>query len=162
MKRALLACLWCLLALLPLLGQVERLPDSRIDILHYDFDLTLTDSSDRIRGLAEMEVQFLADGVAGLSLDLVREGAQGTGMTVSGVWAGLKPLKWTHEAERLSIDLARPSRAGETLRLRITYAGIPADGLIIGQNRHGDRTFFGDNWPNRAHHWLPVVDHPAE
>jgi aminopeptidase N len=26
----------------------------------------------------------------------------------------------------------------------------------------GDRTFFGDNWPNRGHHWLPLVDHPSD
>ena len=41
-------------------------------------------------------------------------------------------------------------------------AACPADGLTIGTNRHGDRTFFADNWPNRAHHWLPVVDHPSD
>src|SRR5690606_15487849 len=23
-------------------------------------------------------------------------------------------------------------------------------------------TFFGDNWPDRAHHWLPCVDHPSD
>ena len=39
---------------------------------------------------------------------------------------------------------------------------MPADGLVIGRNRHGDRTFFGDNWPDRAHHWLPCVDHPSD
>ncbi|MFT5167251.1 MAG: aminopeptidase N, partial [Saprospiraceae bacterium] len=26
----------------------------------------------------------------------------------------------------------------------------------------GDRTFFGDNWPDRARHWLPTVDHPSD
>ncbi|MDV7390579.1 hypothetical protein RZS08_04460, partial [Arthrospira platensis SPKY1] len=45
---------------------------------------------------------------------------------------------------------------------RIAYHGVPADGLIISQNQHGQRTFFGDNWPNRAHHWLPCVDHPSD
>ncbi len=34
--------------------------------------------------------------------------------------------------------------------------------MVIGENIHGDRTFFGDNWPNRAHNWFPCVDHPSD
>ncbi|MDX2057463.1 MAG: M1 family metallopeptidase, partial [Gemmatimonadales bacterium] len=34
--------------------------------------------------------------------------------------------------------------------------------LLIGRNKHGDRTFFSDNWPNRARHWLPTIDHPYD
>jgi len=44
----------------------------------------------------------------------------------------------------------------------IYYRGIPKDGLIIGKNKYGERTFFGDNWPNRAKHWLSVYDHPSD
>ena len=42
------------------------------------------------------------------------------------------------------------------------YGGVAATGLIIGPNKHGDRTFFSDNWPNKARNWLPTVDHPYE
>ena len=38
----------------------------------------------------------------------------------------------------------------------------PADGLIISNNKFGDRTFFGDNWAERAHNWLPCNDHVAD
>ena len=41
------------------------------------------------------------------------------------------------------------------------YHGMPADGLHVGPNKHGDRTFFSDNWPDKARQWLPVVDHPS-
>ena len=34
--------------------------------------------------------------------------------------------------------------------------------MIISGNKYGDRTFFGDNWPDRARHWLPCVDHPSD
>jgi aminopeptidase N len=44
----------------------------------------------------------------------------------------------------------------------VTYKGIPADGLIISKNKFGKRTFFGDNWPDRARHWLPCVDDPGD
>ena len=27
---------------------------------------------------------------------------------------------------------------------------------------HGDRTFFGENWPNLVRHWLPMIDHPYD
>jgi aminopeptidase N len=39
---------------------------------------------------------------------------------------------------------------------------VPADGLIISKNKYGDRTFFSDHWPNRARHWLPCHDTPAD
>ena len=39
---------------------------------------------------------------------------------------------------------------------------MPAAGLLIGPNTHGERTFFSDNWPNKARQWLPVVDHPYD
>jgi len=34
--------------------------------------------------------------------------------------------------------------------------------LIISKNMFGDRTFFGDNWPDRAHKWLACIDHPSD
>ena len=29
-------------------------------------------------------------------------------------------------------------------------------------NAHGDRGIFSDNWPNLAHQWLPIIDHPYD
>ena len=55
--------------------------------------------------------------------------------------------------------MPRRFASGERLRLRIAYAGVPASGLKIGANKHGERTFFSDNWPDKARHWLPTVDH---
>ena len=54
--------------------------------------------------------------------------------------------------------LVREQRA----RVVVRYSGTPATGLLIGKNKHGDRTFFSDNWPNRARHWLPTIDHPYD
>jgi aminopeptidase N len=44
----------------------------------------------------------------------------------------------------------------------VRYNGIPATGLKIGNNRYGDRTFFSDNWPDKARHWLPTIDHVGD
>jgi aminopeptidase N len=49
-----------------------------------------------------------------------------------------------------------------TQHLEIEFKGIPQTGLIIGKNKFGTRTYFGDNWPNRAHHWFACIDHPSD
>lgn len=70
-------------------------------------------------------------------------------------------LSFTHLSNRLSIKTASVKQ-GDTSVLFIVYQGIPADGLIISKNKYGDRTFFADNWPNRAHHWIPCNDRPDD
>ena len=62
----------------------------------------------------------------------------------------------------MHIQLAEKAAKNDTATFTIHYSGIPQDGLIISKNKYGARTFFGDNWPNRARHWLPVVDHPSD
>ena len=73
-----------------------------------------------------------------------------------------QPLSFRQADDLLHVRLAREAAPGERRRIEILYRGVPADGFTIGTNRHGDRTFFADNWPDRAHHWLPVVDHPSD
>jgi aminopeptidase N len=36
------------------------------------------------------------------------------------------------------------------------------DGLIVSTDSAGRWMAFGDNWPNRARHWIPSVDHPSD
>ena len=47
-------------------------------------------------------------------------------------------------------------------RYAIEYRGTPSDGLIITDNKHGDRTFSADNWPDKTRYWLPTLDHPYD
>ena len=51
---------------------------------------------------------------------------------------------------------------GDLLRVAVRYHGAPADGLYFKRNKFGDRTVFADNWPDRARHWFPSVDHPYD
>ena len=134
-----------------------------IDVTHYAFTLELQDRDDRIAGTAAIDVLFTRDGETSLRFDLVgRDDASGKGMTVDGVTANGARLAHTHRDHVLTIALARPSTRGQRLRVEIAYAGEPASGLKIAKNKHGDRTFFSDNWPDRARHWLPAVDHPYD
>jgi aminopeptidase N len=134
-------------------------PGVVIDIKHYTFDIKLNDADNNIEGTATVTVRFL-NAVDGFNLDLVKKNTSGKGMMVSAVTENGKPVKFTQNDEQLSISTK--GYKGNLRDYTISYSGIPADGLIISTNAFGHRTFFGDNWPNRAHNWLPCVDNIAD
>ena len=139
--------------------------DHRVDVIHYVFRLELSDTNDGIRGDASVRVRFRGDGVERLRLDLVGRTASGAGakgMTVREVRSESAALAFRHDGDVLWITLPEPSRKDATVEVRILYDGVPADGLQVGPNLHGERAFFSDNWPHRARHWLPTVDHPYD
>jgi aminopeptidase N len=135
-----------------------------VDVDHYAFELTLSDATDAIRGEATVDVVVLEDGVAALTLDLVQASESGSnrGMTVSGVSEGGRPLHYEHAGDRLRISLDPPGRRGARRRVTVRYGGIAAAGLVVGPNAYGERTFFSDNWPDKARNWLPTIDHPHD
>ncbi len=137
----------------------SRNPD--IDVLAYAFTIALSDESDAVEGEATIQARFRKAGIRHLDLDLIGR-SESTGMRVLAVRNRSEPLQHEHASNRLRIRLASPSLVSETRSITVSYRGVPGDGLIIGQNRYGDRTFFADNWPNRARHWLPTVDHPSD
>jgi aminopeptidase N len=130
-----------------------------VDVQHYRFAISLNDTSNVLVGQADVTVRFIAS-VDSFFLDLVS--ATGTtGMQVSRVTTGAQAAEYRHAADRLYIK--RPAQGRDSIETyRVEYRGVPRDGLIISTNKFGERTFFGDNWPNRARHWLPTVDHPTD
>src|SRR5581483_3376227 len=133
-----------------------------VDAIHYVFRLTLRDDTDEISGETAAEFRFVRDGVTEVTLDLA-SAAKGKGMTVAEVTtADDKPVKFSHEKGRLRLVLDPPPRAGERRKFTVKYGGVPAGGLRIGPNKYNDRTFFSDNWPDKARQWLPVIDHPYD
>ncbi len=169
----LLLLIGVLTAAAPHSGHIAATGPSRpgIDIESYRFELTLRDDTDEIAGRTTIAVRFTADGVTELPLDLIGLGEDGRGMRVTGVSMAegggdvpdfTRALEFTHENDLLTVRLRSPGMAGEMTTIVVGYRGIPASGLRIGPNKHGERTFFSDNWPNRARHWLPTVDHIAD
>jgi len=130
-----------------------------LDIEHYRFSITLNDENDTIKGEAIITVKFLQPGT-GFDLDLVKTNAAGKGMTVTAIRENDNKTHFSQGEETVHIDAS--AAAGETHWYTIDYEGVPADGLIIAKNKYGHRTFFADNWPNRAHNWLPCIDHPSD
>lgn len=136
-----------------------------VDIVHYSFNLTLSDETDVIEGDCAIELRVVQDGLDTVVLDLAQQPqpkAPDRGMTVSAVSESGGPLRFEHAGDRLTIHLDPPGRASETRRVAVRYSGIPATGLLIANNKHGERTFFSDNWPIKARQWLPTLDHPYD
>ena len=145
-------------------SRIDTYARQPLDVEHYRFALTLTDSTDRLEGEATVRMRLLAPNLTTVWLDLANISAarQGRGMTVREVARNGIALRFTHADDRLTMTLDKPSTVGETIELVVRYAGIPADGMQIKPNMHGDRTFFSDDWPNKAHHWLPMIDHISD
>ncbi len=132
-----------------------------IDILHYEFTLSLSDSTDQISGSAVIDIRILKK-TDSLKFDLKGLNSQGKGMSVLAVKMGGAELKLRQDMEKCAIILNNSANANDTIELKIDYQGIPSDGLIISKNRYGDRTFFADHWPDRAHNYLPCIDNPYD
>ncbi len=136
----------------------------KIDALNYAFKIELSDDTDEIVCELSLDIRFLASGVKNLRLDLINASKQleNKGMLVSAVSSNGKILLFKHENDVLNIQLPSPSSLNQQSTYTIIYKGVPATGLIIGKNKYGDRTFFSDNWPNKARNWLATIDHPYD
>ena len=135
-----------------------------VDIIHYAFELSLSDQSDEIFGKALITVLCKQNGVKQIRLDLINKTAQrkDKGMSIESITIGNEPVVFTHNNDEVFIQLPSPSVAGKEIIFVVKYHGVPESGLRIGPTKYGDRSFFCDNWPNKARHWLPTVDHPYE
>jgi aminopeptidase N len=150
-----------------------------IDVQEYVFRLWLSDDTDRIEGLTTVDLRARDAGVESVALDLavLREGSN-LGMLVAGVWLARgtdveaamaasgpdrgEQIEFRYGVDRIVVPLGAPTRQGERLAITVQYSGEPETGLKIGPNKYGDRSFFSDNWPTRAHHWLPTIDHVSD
>jgi aminopeptidase N len=130
-----------------------------IDVQHYRFAVELNDSDNMIKGEAAITIKFIQP-VNDVRLDLVSRQSNGKGMIVTSVTKNESALNFMQQEQYLAIKDA--AAASEENIYVISYEGIPADGLIISKNMFGDKSFFTDHWPNRAHNWLPCNDHVAD
>jgi aminopeptidase N len=162
--RYLVPALICL-GLFPLTVSADSYPlNESVDVTHYRFELVLSDETDEINGIATIQVNMLREGVRQIRFDLINRTQErdDRGMVVHSVTQGDAGLTFEHSGDNLRIDLAKPSKMDDDIELTIDYSGVPVTGLVIKENKYGERTFFSDNWPNKARNWLPTVDHISE
>jgi len=134
---------------------------ANIDVLHYRFEIELSDRTDTIKGRTFVTLEF-SETTNKFWLNLTSPNGKGKGMIAYLVKENGEAVTSAHGHDSLSIYLKKPAQKGETRTFEIIYQGIPSDGLIISKNKYGDRTFFADNWPNRAHNWIPCKDEPGD
>ena len=131
-----------------------------IDILNYSFELHLNDSNNIIYGVANIKLN-IKPSEKNVRLDLISQSNSGNGMVVKKVLFNGNEISYSHLNDEININTENVKYSSSDV-ITIKYSGIPITGLIIGPNMHGDRTFFSDNWPNKARNWLPLVDHPYD
>lgn len=126
-----------------------------LDALEYRIRLNIPEASDEISAEAAINFALKADAPRELPLDF---GA----LAVDGVTVNGRAAEFKRTEGRLLVALAGRYKVGDTLTVSVRYHGRPTDGLFFKSNKFGDRTVFADNWPNRAHHWFPSLDHPYD
>ncbi|HEY9228129.1 MAG TPA: M1 family metallopeptidase, partial [Gemmatimonadaceae bacterium] len=83
-------------------------------------------------------------------------------LDVNSVTVDGRSVKFSRTPERIAIPLAAKRGATPSYTVAVDYGGVVRDGLIARVDSAGRATFFGDNWPNRARHWIPSIDHPSD
>jgi aminopeptidase N len=131
------------------------------DVIHYEFTLSLNDSTDRIEGRTRILIRLI-NKTDSLSLDLKNAGSGGEGMHVTSVSMNSHEIGWSQSENKITMPSNLPGLKNDTSEFVIVYNGIPSDGLIISKNKFGNRVFFSDHWPDRAHNYLPCIDHPYD
>ncbi len=125
-----------------------------LDILHYDFELALSQDEETFLGRARIRLALAEPLPEAIALDL-------TGLAVDAVRLDGRDVEFELSDGQLRIAQPPERRAGE-FTLEVLYGGTPDDGLILRNNLHGRFAVFADNWPNRTRFWLPTVDHPSD
>ena len=132
---------------------------NQIDIKEYRFNIHVSDADDTIK-VHETISFFWKDKTKPPCLNLTSVKKNGKGMKINEIEKGGKKIEFIHKMD--TIYLIGLSYSEELFELDINYSGIPADGLVIGKNKYGNRTFFGDNWPTRAQNWTACNDHLSD
>jgi len=132
--------------------------NTNADVQHYVFSLSLNDFNNEIIGEAEIDVDF-KKATDTFALDLItKKGSYG--MEVTEVLENNQKASYSIQQDKI---LIRPSPDNSLKSVYLVkYKGIAEKGLVIDKTKYGQRSFFGDNWPNLARYWLPCVDHPYD
>jgi aminopeptidase N len=132
---------------------------NQIDVKEYRFNIRVSDAHDTVS--IQETVNFLwKDKTKVPCLNLTSVKKNGKGMKVKNIEKAGKKIEFIHKTD--TIYLTGLDFSEELFELEISYSGVPADGLVIGKNKYGNRTFFGDNWPTRAQNWMACNDHLSD
>jgi aminopeptidase N len=122
-------------------------------VRHYDIAIDVPDSGSAIHAIATLTVDRTARRDT-LTLDLQE-------LAVAHVAVNGRGADFRQTPEGVSVVLPT-ARTGDSTLVQLEYGGKVVDGLIVRHDSAGRWTYFGDNWPDRARHWIPSIDHPSD
>lgn len=138
----------------PLSAQQDRPYRPAFDVADYQIAIDLPDTGSTIHANATLTVAKPGKADA-LVLDLLD-------LNVNSVTVDGRAVKFTRTSETIEIPLPVKRGTNPVYEVAIDYGGVVKDGLIARVDTAGRWTYFGDNWPNRARHWIPSIDHPSD
>ncbi|HEY4426050.1 MAG TPA: M1 family metallopeptidase [Pyrinomonadaceae bacterium] len=144
------------LALLPstiLASRVERLIDTWRPT-HYLVNITLNDQLSEIASASARIYLTILKPTREIDVDF-------GDLTVDRVTLNGNSSTFVRKDGKLHFELPQAASPGAAYIIEIFYHGKPKDGLILTNDKDGKPAAIGDNWPDRVHHWIPVLDHPS-
>jgi aminopeptidase N len=121
---------------------------------HYLVNITLNDQLSEIASATAAIYVTVLKPTRVLDLDFGE-------LTVNRVSINRNEVPFTHRDGKLVFTLPEDAMPGTSLVLGVDYQGKPKDGLVLTTDKDGKPAAGGDNWPDRVHHWIPVLDHPS-
>lgn len=129
---------WTLSALLCGSAAFAALPPGPIDVLHYDVSMSVDFDTHRIQGRTVVDLKARSEGEHKLQFSTNR-------LDIESVTMGDRRLQAIVKDGALVVDLPRPLKAGERVKLTFVYAGRPARGLVFnGQSVYSG--YFACDW----------------
>ena len=123
--------------------------------VNYDVTLTFNQSLTEItRARAEITVLLLEDKMSEIDFDFGE-------LPIDSVTIAGRSAPYERPAGKLHVKIPNSTPRGTRLVVVVSYHGKPRDGLILTNDKAGNPSAIGDNWPNRVHHWIPSFDHPS-
>ncbi len=133
--------------------------DASIDVKYYKLDLTLTNSPNYLKGEVQVDAVPAAASLNFFFLDLSRN------LSVDSVISSISPLSFTHEADKLNIELSRLYNTGERFSVRVYYQGVPVSngfGSIEFGLHNESPAIWTLSEPYGARDWWPCKDNPDD
>jgi aminopeptidase N len=142
-----------LLSSTTLAARVERLIDTWRPT-HYLVNITLNDQLSEITSASARIYLTIVKATREIDIDF-------GDLTVDRVTLNGNSSTFIRRNGQLHFDLQQAASPGDPYIIEIFYHGKPKDGLILTNDKDGKPAAIGDNWPDRVHHWIPVLDHPS-
>lgn len=133
--------------------------DGSIDVKYYKLDLALTTSPAYLRGSVRVDAVPALNPLNHFFLDLSNN------LNVDSIVSGNTTLSFTHQNDKLNINLQQTYNPGEKFSVVVYYQGVPISngfGSIVFSSHNGQPIIWTLSEPYGAKDWWPDKDNPDD